>query len=137
MLVALLAWTPRWSGQPVTLRVKSDSVSALVLVLNLKTKGKGAGVVARDITFDIATSVCSPHVAEHIPGVENVVADVLSRQFEPGSDYCLPAALAGVQEMHLSSRDASYYRILQPPSVKTQKSGGGSGAAASSSTCAH
>ena len=137
MLVALRAWTSGWNGQHVTLRVKSDSVSALVLVLNLKTKGKGAGVVAREIALDIATSVYSPHVAEHIPGVENAVADVLSRQFEPGSDYCLPAALAGVQEMHLSSRDASYYRTLQPPCVKTQKSGRGCGAAASSSTNAH
>ena len=118
VLVALRCWKDRWKGKPILLRVKSDSISALVLTLNLKTRGKGAGIVARELALDVAASEYAPHVAEHIPGVENVLADALSRQFDPGFDFCLPTIFADVPETAVPLRGTDYFRTLQPPAAK-------------------
>ena len=122
VLAALRCWSGRWKGKPVVLRVKSDSISALVLTLNLKTRGRGAGVVARELALDVAASEYCPQVAEHIPGVENVTADMLSRKFETNFHYSVPDCLAGVPEMVLAPRGTDYFRTLQLPATsKLQK----------------
>ena len=128
VLVALRCWKHRWTGRPILLKVKSDSISALVLTLNLKTRGKGAGIVARELALDVAASEYAPHIAEHIPGIENVLADALSRQFDPSYDYRLPSVFSAVPETILPLRGESYFRTLQPPAAKPQK-GDGSAAA--------
>ena len=48
-----------------TIRVRSDSISALTIVLKLKTKGKGPGIVAREMALDMAEANYQPHIAEH------------------------------------------------------------------------
>jgi hypothetical protein len=64
-LVALRTWHPRWAMRRPTIRVRSDSISALTIVLKLKTKGKGPGIVAREMALDIAEANYQPHIAEH------------------------------------------------------------------------
>ena len=64
-LVALRSWSGRWLGLQPTIRVRSDSISALTIVLKLKTRGKGPGIVARDIALDIAEGCYQPLLAEH------------------------------------------------------------------------
>ena len=121
VLVALRCWKHRWKGRPILLKVKSDSISALVLTLNLKTRGKGAGIVARELALDVAASEYAPHIAEHIPGVDNILADALSRRFEPSFDFQLPSIFADVPEAILPIRGEEYFRTLQPPAAKPQK----------------
>ena len=53
-LVALRAWHKLWNQQPALLRVRSDSVSALVLALNLKSTGKGSILAAGEMALDVA-----------------------------------------------------------------------------------
>ena len=64
-LVALRAWSSRWIGLQPTLRVRSDSISALTIVLKLKTRGRGPGIIARDMALDIAEGCYCPLIAEH------------------------------------------------------------------------
>jgi hypothetical protein len=64
-LVALRSWSQRWIGLQPTIRVRSDSVSALTIVLKLKTRGKGPGIIARDMALDIAEGCYQPLIAEH------------------------------------------------------------------------
>ena len=111
------------------LRVKSDSISALVLTLNLKTRGKSAGIVARELALDVAASEYAPHVAEHIPGVENTLADALSRRYEPDFNFKLPLEFASVPESVLPPRGTDYFRTLQPPAAYRQIKGQDSAAA--------
>ena len=61
------------------LRVKSDSISALILVLKLKTAGTGPAVIAREMALDMASALYTPSVVAHLPGVANITADLLSR----------------------------------------------------------
>ena len=117
VLVALRAWSARWSGQRAIIHVQSDSISALIISQTLKTSGKGAGIVAREIALDIAHAVYTPHIAEHIPGDENVIADALSRKFAPGFEYVLPQCLVGVPELILDHRGTDYFRTIAQPST--------------------
>jgi hypothetical protein len=64
-LVALRSWSSRWKGLQPTIRVRSDSISALTIVLKLKTRGKGPGIIARDMALDIAEGCYQPLIAEH------------------------------------------------------------------------
>jgi hypothetical protein len=117
VLVALRGWKDRWMHERIQLRVKSDSISALVLTLNLKTSGHGTSIVARELALDIAHSEYRPSIAEHIPGVENVIADALSRRLAPGFTFVFPPCLLNVPELKLPTRRRDYYRTLQdrPP----------------------
>jgi hypothetical protein len=119
VLVALRAWKSRWLHQRVVLRVKSDNISALVMCLKLKTDGFGTGIVARELALDIACSEYKPQIGEHIPGVDNVIADALSRKLQPGVVFNLPPCLRTVEEMVVPTRGMEFFRTLQngPPAV--------------------
>ena len=86
VLVALRAWKRRWAHRRILLEVKSDSISALAMSLKTKASGYGTSIIARELALDIAQSEYKPDVAEHIPGVDNVLADVFSRKHMSGSD---------------------------------------------------
>jgi hypothetical protein len=123
-LVALRGWSNRWARQRAQLKVRSDSISALVLCLKLKTKGTGTTIVAREVALDIADSVYAPHIAEHIPGVENVVSDMLSRKYAPGTTFMLPKCLEGVEELVLPPRDRAYFVASKLPSEHSTRNRG-------------
>ena len=114
-LVALRHWSPRWKGKRVTLRVRSDSITALTMVLKLKAKGAGTSIISREMALDIAEAVYSPSIASHLPGVANITADVLSR-FDEGNPS-LPPHLRGVPRAQLAVRDHRWWRSLRRPSA--------------------
>jgi hypothetical protein len=92
-------------------------MSALILTFKLKTSGTGSGIIAREIALDLAQSEYKPNVVQHVPGVDNIVADELSRKFQPEHVFTLPTALAGVTEIQLPVRDRSYFRSTMPPAA--------------------
>ena len=115
-LAALRVWHIRWCQAGVRLRVRSDSVAALIVVLKLKTKGRGSSIIAREMALDIAWSNFSPHIAEHVPGVANSVCDALSRKYQPSAKYDFPAELEGVKEVTLPVRNKAYFKsLVRPP----------------------
>ena len=114
-LVALRIWASRWNRKQITLRVRSDSISALILVLCLKTSGKATGIIAREMALDIAAACYPPMVAQHVPGVANKTCDVLSRRFQPGTEFKVPALLKDVPETELPVRTAAYYKSAAEP----------------------
>ena len=119
MLIALRLWSHEWRATGAILRVRSDSISALVLALKLKTKGKGAGIIAREMALDIARACYSPVFAEHVPGVANVVCDALSRFDQPGKSAAVPALLQDVRRSNVQPRDEAYFTsLLGPPATQ-------------------
>ena len=122
-LVALRCWAAAWQSRRCQLRLRSDSISALILVLKLKTSGKATGIVARELALDIASSAFAPTLAEHVPGIANDVCDILSRRFEPGKAFVIPRCLAQVPELVLETRGLDYFRTLRdPPSPSARDS---------------
>ena len=51
-------------------------------------------------------------IFEHVPGVANVLADGLSRVFEPGADTTLPPQLSDAIRRTVPTRKQSFYQSL-------------------------
>ncbi len=81
-----------------------------MLCINLKTSG--TSIIASEMDLDIAHSEYKPSDAEHKPGVDNTIADALSRQFAPGFDFVLPDCLRPDRELNLPDRGREYFRTL-------------------------
>ena len=78
-----------------------------------------------------AESSFEPQVIIHIPGVSNTISDALSRIFEPGKDYKMPAILANVEPQVAPLRDEAWYKTLSyrprgaSGKMRGRRSGGG------------
>ena len=53
-----------------------------------------------------------PRIFEHVPGVANILADGLSRVFEPGADTTLPPQLSDAKRRAVPIRKTSFYQSL-------------------------
>ena len=53
-----------------------------------------------------------PRIFEHVPGVANILADGLSRVFEPGADATLPPQLSDAKRRNVPIRKHSFYQSL-------------------------
>ena len=58
--------------------------------------------------------VDQPTAGEHVPGVANKTADVLSRRYCPkyAKDWVVPSWLSDIEEDRVEVRDKAYYRTL-------------------------
>ncbi len=115
ILIALRVWSRVWRDLRFSLRVRSDSVSALTMVLKCKSAGRGSALVAAELALDIAHTCYRPDIAEHLPGVSNTWADALSRLRDPAKSVAVPAALAALPQAIVPPRPREWYRTLRPP----------------------
>ena len=114
ILVALKAWAPIIMGKRFSWRlsVRGDNVTALNLVLRMKAKPGPLKAIAKELAMLLASSPYRPTSANHIAGLTNVVADMLSRRYDPSKpDWQLPDELHGVERTALPPRCADYYII--------------------------
>ena len=114
-LVAMRLWRPYWHNRRVRLSVRADNITTLTLLRKLRVKGTGLTRVAQEMALDVATSTFEPDVCVHTPGVQNVIADILSRAFQPGVHFKLPPVLHNVQELFPPPRTRQWWRSLHPP----------------------
>jgi len=128
VLVALRAWKSYWRTTRITLRVSGDNYTVLTLLLSMKAKGLGVSLVGRELALDLGDGAFRPNLVEHLPGVSNVTADVISRQHAPrtrGGKWTLPPWLAGVERTAVPKRSSEFYRTLRsrrperPPATHT------------------
>ena len=112
MLVALRCWSKYWQEDRVQLEVTGDNLGVLSMVSKMRSAGKGSNMIAREIALDLANGVFRPQMCEHTPGICNVLPDALSRKYQPGSNFALPAPLQGVKEICLPARSASYFKAF-------------------------
>ena len=125
LLVALRLWRRFWHNRRVILTVRSDSVAGLTVVLKFRSSGEAPSLVARELAIDMARTTYTPQIVEHIPGVANVVADILSRHDVPNRSYdvpnywdalkATPACLRGATMRVVPPRPRSWWISLSPP----------------------
>ena len=101
--------------------MRSDSAAALTMTMHLKFPGAGPGIIARELAMVIGCATFRPDVYSHVPGLANVTADALSRRYEPGVSFRLPALLSGVTETHPQIRSPSWWRTLRAPQEPQSK----------------
>ena len=120
LLQALRTWQSWWMRDEVSFSIISDSTSTLSLVSKLRTSshGRGMRLIARELSLLFGNCAHKPRMLEHIPGVANVLADALSRKYQPGYAYKLPPALHEVREVHISARSPQFYCTLTAASQR-------------------
>lgn len=112
MLIALREWKCHWLNQRVCLKVRADNVATLVMVATLRTSSAAMSIIARELALDIGDSVYAPDIVEHVSGLLNDTADMLSRKFQPNNVFRIPSILKNVQEVRLLSHSLSWWRSV-------------------------
>jgi hypothetical protein len=113
LLQALRLWKTSWATVRVQLIVRSDNVTALFMTADLKGRGHGVRTVARELALDLGDGSFAPDLVVHLPGVDNDIADALSRRFQPGKAFNLPAALSGVPEAVVPETSSLWWETFQ------------------------
>ena len=94
------------------LSVRGDSIAALVAVLKLRAAKGNGRFLARELALEFSEAAYEPRVVAHLPGVANVVADTLSRRFDPNKKWEVPSMLKHLPETRVPDRTDDYYLTL-------------------------
>lgn len=82
LLVAFRTWLPSL-GYGAQVRARSDNLGVLFMIANGKATSAELNVLAREFALDQALQLYRINWLSHIPGLTNLEADALSRQFAP------------------------------------------------------
>ena len=94
---------PRFGAERFVLLVKSDSISAIGALLKARSSSPMMNLISREIHLCIARLNYSVALKmNHIAGVDNTWADVLSRLYEPGATKVVPASRPQLLESRCS-----------------------------------
>ena len=119
-LIAMRVWEQYWKRSRVHLYLRGDNMSSLVLFSTLKTQSKHLATIAREFSLDLGTASYRPEVVQHLPGIANLVADSLSRKFEPGKPYVHHPCLQWSTEVVPPPRPLTWWRSLAAPSMPVE-----------------
>jgi len=107
-LVAIRKWHRIWTQQRMRLKIRGDSVAMLYNSMTLRARTPSLALIAREIALLVAESSFMPDIGEHVPGIANIIADTLSRKYDPTvKDWQLPTALANARAVYVPLRDES------------------------------
>ena len=83
-------------------------------------------IVAREYALDIGECAFAPELIQHIPGVTNMIADLLSRRTDPkyAATWAIPQFLANATEITPPPRTSSWWRSLATTGVASLDEGG-------------
>ena len=125
-LVALRVWAPYWQGQRATLQIRGDNVGALTLFASLKGSSGPLRLIAAEFALDLGKAEARPDLIEHIPGMTNIICDVLSRRYDPAKTFYVPKQLANARPIRPPSRNQAWWRSLSNTSAtpKLDSAGG-------------
>jgi hypothetical protein len=112
LLVALRVWKSWWQRIRVKLALRGDNVACLILASQLRGKSMGLNLIASELALDLGDASFAPDTISHTPGVANTLADVLSRTYQPGKTWELPASLRSVPETLPPQRGKQFWRTL-------------------------
>lgn len=111
VLVALKMWRRYWKKPGVALRIRSDNVGVLTLLVKLRPNQQSHGMtlIARELALEFGTAAYKPRVFQHIPGLANDWADILSRLYQPNKLARIPGEFHAARRDVPQPRDEAYY----------------------------
>ena len=94
--------------------LRGDNITALTMALTLRAPKGAVKNIARELALDYGDAAFEPEYAEHVPGVTNILSDLLSRRSDPArrEDWRLPPLLLEVPRMRAPLRDSSFWRLM-------------------------
>lgn len=118
-LVALRAWSKWWRTGRAVLQIRSGNVGALVLFNTLRGRSKATNLIAREYSLDLGQAQWRPDLVTHVPGIANVLCDVLSRRYDPNKEFVLPKMLTAARPIVPPPRDETWWKTLvHKPEIK-------------------
>ena len=112
-LVVLKVWRHIWTNGRFTLGMRGDNVTALTMTMKFKASSPGVRTIAREVAHLLTSAPYMPIIYEHVPGIVNQVADVLSRRYDPSrvEGWTLPSSLTSATQTACPPRDEGFYVI--------------------------
>ena len=114
MLVAMRLWSDVHSSRRYTLQMRGDNVGALSLLLRMRPSSPQQAIIARELALHTVHYAFPPRVT-HTPGLAHVIADALSRCYDPGIDkvgILSHHALKSAVRTDVPTRGRSWYKTL-------------------------
>ena len=109
LLAAFRLWLPALAHGSL-FRARSDNLGFLTALSKGSAKSADLNVLAREFAYDQATRAYQIKGLEHIPGVTNIQADALSRQFAPeAKDF--PKELLNVPRYEVTF-EANFWKVV-------------------------
>ena len=108
-------WLPLWRQDRIPLTVRADNYTVIAMASRMKAKTDALRIIACEMALLLADSCYMPWVAEHTPGIQHGVADVLSRRLDPHFRYKLPAVLQNAKLCQAPIRNDAWYKALRVP----------------------
>ena len=99
--------------------VRGDNVAALSMVIKMRPKTEHMAIIGREIALHLVHYSFLPAVV-HTPGVAHVIADALSRVYDPNKPEAIQIlqhpALRKAECTDVPIRSASFYLALEDAS---------------------
>lgn len=111
-LICLRLWRKWWQTSKLKLRLRNDNIGALTLYAQVKGRSAAHTLLAREFALDLGRAQYRPAIAEHLPGVVNVVCDILSRRYQPGCVFKVPAQLMHARAVVPPARPRAWWKTL-------------------------
>jgi len=94
------------------LEVRADNIACLTMMRKLRVKGRGLTRISQELALLIARGTYEPAICDHTPGIQNVLADDLSRKFQPekAASWTIPAQLANCTQVPSARRGISWWK---------------------------
>ena len=116
-LIAMRVWSRFWQGQRAVLQIRSDNIGALSLFAFLRSSSAALRTIAAEFALDLGRAEFRPDLYAHIPGITNVICDVLSRRYDPRKTFYIPSQLLKVRAIVPPTRNRSWWRSLSHTSA--------------------
>ena len=115
VLIGLRLWLPAWRSKPVVVVTRTDSMAALGSYSAGRSTHRVMNLLVREYALDAAQGLYEPTFVKHVRGVDNKLADALSRLNAPGSTGSTPAALMDAARLLVPPRSRGWWRTLGAP----------------------
>ena len=115
LLIAVRLWKGHIINHEWSTTVRSDSSAALGATCKLRSKDPRMNEVVRELALDLAEGRYELDFLKHVPGVENVLPDRLSRISQPGAIDTIPTELMTVGRAVAQRRDSSWWETADDP----------------------
>ena len=112
-LVGMRVWKAWWCDRRCTMGFRGDNITALTMALTLKAPPGPVKQIAPELALDYADAAFEPEHAGHVPGISNILADLMSRRYDPAhaAGWQLPPILRDVPRVRVPIRDFTFWRL--------------------------
>ena len=117
LFIAIRLWSNLWRSRFIQLHLRSDNIGALTVFSAVKSAPGGMNRVAVEYALSAAEGAYKPQVVEHLPGVANTIADMLSRRLDPeySASWKVPSFLFCATRVTTGPRTRAWWRSLAVP----------------------